>query len=154
MKNYILGKLSSMFFAVFSLCALSVTFAFAQTDVTDNALPIILNPESSLADLIEWTDLLYTSIIIISGYLSAYIPGIRNIPSTAWRVAAIALVVAVIFILMGSKGFGLLFGYLAATGFYDLILSFIKKTPQPAQKKTSFEQRPPVSHGVPGGKGF
>jgi len=93
-------------------------------------LPPIIGPDSPLTDLLSWTDLLYGAIVILMGYVSQYIPGINKIPKTVYRVLAIGLIVGAMFLLMGkSNAFGLLFAFLSATNFYELLLKFIKKTP-------------------------
>jgi hypothetical protein len=67
----------------------------------------------------------YSAIVILLGYVSNYIPGLNKM-APAWRVVAIGLIVAAMFVLMGSSNaFSLLFSYLAATNFYELILKFI-----------------------------
>ena len=81
--------------------------------------------------LLQWTDAIYAAMIIGFGYLSNKIPGINKIPKTAYRVAAIALILGMAFVLFG-KGvpLALLFSYFGATKLYDLLLSLFKKTPK------------------------
>lgn len=124
------------FVKIFILAFLMMPFALMAQETGD--LPPLIGPGSPLADLLEWTDLVYAALVIIGGYASAYIPGLKSIPVTVFRVFAIALILAAIFISMGwSGGFNVLFSYLAATGFYDLILSFLKKTPKPGDSSNS-----------------
>jgi len=84
--------------------------------------------------LLQWTDAVYAALVIGFGYLSNKIPGINKIPKTAWRVAAIALILAMAFLVLGkSVPLALLFSYFGATKLYDLLLSLFKKTPKPAE---------------------
>ena len=121
-------KLPFLLTCLFSLLAFAV---FGQAD--PELPPFPTDPAAlNLSLLLQWTDGLYGALVIITGYLSAKIPGVKLIPKTGWRVAAIALVLAMVFFTAG-KGtpLALLFAYLSATSLYDLILSLIKKTPKP-----------------------
>lgn len=110
--------------------------AVADTIVTPPPFPT--DPNGLTLDfLLQWTDAIYGALVIGMGYLSSKIPGINKIPKTAWRVAAIALVLAMAFIVAG-KGIplALLFTFFSVTSLYDLILSLFKKTPKPEGNAT------------------
>jgi hypothetical protein len=99
---------------------------FAQT----GELPPLPTPEDGVNSYLPWVDLLYAAFVMIAGWLSAFIPGIRNIPDKAWRIAAIALVGAGIFLIGGwSNGLSLIFAYLIATKVYELFVKRIAPTP-------------------------
>lgn len=109
-------------FAVFAALLL---FAVLPALAQETEFPPLIGPESPLTDLLAWTDLVYSAIVILLGYVSNYVPGLNKM-APAWRVVAIGLIVAAMFVLMGgSNAFSLLFSYLAATNFYELILKFI-----------------------------
>jgi uncharacterized BrkB/YihY/UPF0761 family membrane protein len=109
------------FFVLASLVTVVVVPVAAQ----GTEFPPLIGPESPLTDLLAWTDLVYSAIVILLGYVSNYIPGLNKM-APAWRVVSIGLIVAAMFVLMGSSNaFSLLFSYLAATNFYELILKFI-----------------------------
>lgn len=117
------------------LCAV---WAIAQEGEPIVPPPFPADPSGlNLEFLLQWTDALYASLLVGVSYLSAKIPGINKIPKTAWRVAVIALVLAMIFLTVGKGApLALLFSYLGATSLYDLILSLIKKTPKPPDEGT------------------
>ena len=99
---------------------------FAQT----GELPPLPTPEDGVDKYLPWVDLLYGAFVLIGGWLSAFIPGFRNIPDKAWRIAAIALVGAGIFLIGGwSNGLSLIFAYLIATKVYELFVKRIAPTP-------------------------
>jgi hypothetical protein len=125
-------KLTFLLIALFTMLACAVMAQVADT-VEPTLPPFPIEPGALNLDLLlKWTDGLYGALVIITGYLSSRIPGIKLIPKTAWRVAAIALVLGMIFITSGTGApLALLFSYLGATSLYDLILSLIKKTPKP-----------------------
>lgn len=105
----------------------------AVSDTLVTPPPFPTDPAGLTLDfLLQWTDAIYGALVIGISYLSAKIPGINKIPRTAWRVAAIALVLAMGFIVAG-KGIpmALLFTFFASTKLYDLLLSLIVKTPKP-----------------------
>lgn len=121
--------------ALFLIAALlfAAVWAIAQEGDPIVPPPFPADPSGLNLDfLLGWTDALYASLLVGVSYVSAKIPGINKIPKTAWRVAAIALVLAMVFIAVGKGApLALLFSYLGATSLYDLILSLIKKTPKP-----------------------
>lgn len=124
--------------AVFAaaFCLFFIPFAvMAQTAVDTTAIPPAFpaTPEGiSMEFLLSWVEALYGALLIAVSYLSAKIPGINKIPKTAYRVVAIGLVLAMLFLALGKTvPLALLFSFMGATSLYDLVLSLFKKTPKP-----------------------
>lgn len=79
----------------------------------------------------KWTEALYGAIIIITGFLSNLIPGINKINKGVWRVAALALVSGVMFVMFTPMtAIQAIISYAMSTSFYELVLKpvFKKKT--------------------------
>lgn len=93
-------------------------------------LPPFPTPDSGVDAYLTWTNALYTAFVIAAGWFSRLIPGINKIPDKAWRIAAIAIVGAGIFVIAGwSQGITLLFSYLIATKVYELFIKPVAPTP-------------------------
>jgi len=76
-------------------------------------------------------DPLFSLLVILFGYLSAYIPGI-NKWAPFYRVAAFALAVGLGFHLFGASVWKLAFTYFMSSGLYAVILQNILKSPKAA----------------------
>jgi hypothetical protein len=108
-------------------------FAVVLVAQTDPVLPPPITPNPTggldLNVLLDWTNVVYGGIVILVGYISNLIPGLKLITNTAWRVAAIALIVGAAFLIAGKGFLPLLISYTLSTNFYSLFLSLFKKTP-------------------------
>lgn len=109
-------------------------FMLAQ-EVADTVIlppPFPTDPgEVTIEFLLTWTNALYGALVLISGYFANKIPFLKTLPNTAWRVAAIALAIAMAFLVAGKGlGLGFLVSFLAASNFYALVMSLFKKTPK------------------------
>lgn len=101
---------------------------FAQQGLEE--IPPIPTADDGVELYLPWVEALYSAFVIIAGWFSRLIPGIRNIPDKTWRVAAIAIVGAGIFVIAGwAKGITLLFAYLIATKVYELFIKPVAPTP-------------------------
>lgn len=86
----------------------------------------------------SFVDPLYSAIIILAGYLSAYIPGLNKIKNTYIRVLAVALVSGLGFFLWKGSFTKIVISYFFSSGLYEIILKNIFKTPK------STEGTPPI----------
>ncbi len=119
------------FFSKFLFLTLLLTCAVA---FAQEPFPLPDDPKQfpTLVNFLSWYEYLYGAVVLIVGYLTAYIPGINKIPSVAWRVFAAALCIAGIFLALGASGIGLAFNFLLSTNLYNLIFQNIFKTPKAA----------------------
>lgn len=74
---------------------------------------------------IEW---IYGFFIIVSGYLSTFIPGIKNIDKGVYRVLALAVVIGAGFYFGAGKSLiNLVITYTFSTSFYEVLLKLVVK---------------------------
>jgi len=74
---------------------------------------------------IEWV---YGFLIIVTGYLSTYIPFFKNINQGVYRVLAVAVVIGAGFYFGAGTGLiNLFITYTVSTSFYEVILKLLKK---------------------------
>jgi len=74
---------------------------------------------------VEWV---YGFLIIVSGYLSTYIPFFKNINKGVYRVLAVAAVLGAGFYFgAGVNLINLFITYTVSTSFYEVILKLLKK---------------------------
>lgn len=82
---------------------------------------------SQFSQGIEWV---YGFFIIVSGYLSTFIPGINKIDKGVYRVLAMAIVIGVGFYFgAGASLFNLIVTYAISTSFYETVLKLFRKSP-------------------------
>lgn len=88
---------------------------------------------SGLEPFIDGVNWVYSGLVVIMGYFSSFIPGIKNIKDSVYRVLALAIVVGAGFLFFdaGSSLFSLIISYTVSTSFYEVILKLIKKSPKP-----------------------
>lgn len=102
--------------------------AFAQGD---DLPPIDINtlqPETLINTLVEP---IYSALIILFGYLSAFIPGVKKW-SPFVRVITFALAAGLGFWLFGVSFWKIAVSYLFSSGLYATVLKNIFPTPKPA----------------------
>lgn len=86
----------------------------------------------------DWSQLLsletaiYTFIITVGGYLSAFIPGLRSIDSGTWRVLvwAIMVIAGSLVIGVGNVWLGAI-SYFFSTSLYEVVFKWIRPSPKP-----------------------
>jgi len=108
---------------------LALAFVFAGPVLgQDVSFPDIntITPENLFTSTVEP---LFGLLVILFGYLSAYIPGI-NKWAPFYRVAAFALAVGLGFHLFGASVWKLAFTYFMSSGLYAVILQHILKSPK------------------------
>jgi len=122
-------KAKALIIAMLLLCA---TAALAQFD-TVPPLPDQIGPGASVDTLLDWTTALYSALVIITSFLSPYLPFLNRIPEAARRTLVVAVVVGVVFLTTGfADGIELVLGYLGAVLTYDKVLKPVGiKTPKP-----------------------
>lgn len=108
---------------------LALCFVFAANCLAqDVSFPDIstITPQNLFTATVEP---LYGLLVILSGYLSAYIPGIKKW-APFYRVAAFALAVGLGFHLFGASVWKLAFTWFISSGLYAVILANILKSPK------------------------
>ncbi len=113
------------------LLLLAICFIFASKVLCqDVSFPeiVTLTPENLFTATVEP---LYGLIVVLSGYLSGFIPGV-NKWKPFYRVAAFALAGALGFHLFGASVWKLAFTYFLSSGLYAIILQNILKSPKAA----------------------
>lgn len=85
-----------------------------------------LTPQNIFDSMVEPV---FGAVVIVFGYLSAYIPGLKKI-SPFYRVLAFALVSGLGFYLFGKDFWKLAFTYLVSSGLYDVFLKKLFRTPK------------------------
>lgn len=122
------------FKAFLFLSALMVLFApfIGAQDIT---APIVDDPTgfdfSSLDTLFTNMNYLYLGLVTLGAYLTAFIPGLKNIKDTTYRVLAWGLLTGAGFYLYGADVLTLAISYLFSNGLYIYILQLFAKTPKP-----------------------
>jgi len=117
-----------LLFTFLTIVSMSV---FAQ-----GGLPDLPTADDGVGAYIPWVEAIYGAIVLIVGWLSHLIPGVNKIPSKAWRIAAIAIVGAGIFVIAGfSSGIPLFISYLIATKVYELFIKSSLPTPDTEEDK-------------------
>lgn len=75
---------------------------------------------------------LYGVLVIVGGYLSAFIPGLKKIDDGAIRVFTWALITGIGFALFsGTEVLNLSITYAVSTSLYEIILRWFRKSPAP-----------------------
>ena len=87
------------------------------------------------SQLVSLETAIYTAVITIGGYFSAFIPGLKNIDSGVWRVLvwAIMVVAGSLVIGFGNVWMGAI-AYFFSTSLYEIVLKWFIPSPKPAQK--------------------
>lgn len=105
---------------------------FGQTvtpDYTDGA--ISSETYTTLEQFTKSIDWLYGFLIIVTGYLSSFIPFLKNIDKGVYRVLAVAVVIGAAFFFGGQSSiFTLVMTYTVSTSFYEVILKLLAKSPK------------------------
>lgn len=82
--------------------------------------------------LIGSIDWLYGALVVIGGYLSAFIPFFKKITNGTYRVLAWAVLVGVGFVMFGfGDVINLAITYAMSTSLYEVILKWFAKSPSP-----------------------
>ncbi len=85
---------------------------------------------SSLQNFIGGIEWIYGFLVIVTGYLSNYIPLFKSIDKGVYRVLALAAVLgAGFFFGAGTSLINLFITYTVSTSFYEVILKLLKKGP-------------------------
>jgi len=88
---------------------------------------------------VEWV---FVFLVVITGYLSAYVPFLKNIDKSVYRVLAVAVVLGAGFYFTGTGNLmSLFFSYAAATSFYELLFKTLKRTPRPNEIKAKKQKQ-------------
>lgn len=116
----------------FFMLALAMCFIFAvKATAQDLTFPDVstLTPETLFTLTVEP---LYGLVVVLSGYLTAFIPGIKKW-QPFYRVIAFALAIGVgLHLFGGSSVWKLAFTYFISTGLYEVFIKNIFKSPKAA----------------------
>lgn len=138
--------LTLLFFAGTAMLAL-----YAQ----GTTLPPLPKPGDGFSAYVPWAEIFYGAFVVVAGYLSSAIPFFKQIPDKAWRIAAIAIVGATIFIIAGwANAIPIFISYLIATKAYELFLkpSKLLVTPDTASDVARKEKQLEISKNLPAAK--
>ena len=120
MKKFLF--LSVLFLAIF---AVSIS-AQSPQDVVD----AVKNAKDPM-ELFSLTTVATVVVINLAGYLSPFIPVIKNIPTTTYKVAVFAVLIIVAGIMFGFVNiYQAAISYLFSTNLYSHILKFVLPTPK------------------------
>jgi hypothetical protein len=86
---------------------------------------------TSLSEFIKGIEWVYGFLVIVTGYLSSFIPGLNKIDKAVYRVLALAFVIGAAFYFGGQASlFNLVVTYTISTSFYETILKLFVKSPK------------------------
>ena len=89
---------------------------------------------STPAALFGNIEALYGVLVIVGGYLTAFIPGLNKINDGTLRVLAWAVITAVGFLMFDSGSvLSLSVTYAISTSLYEVILQWFRKSPKPGE---------------------
>jgi hypothetical protein len=142
MKHLYFNIRQNRYFLLTCLFFLALTLISLNAVTAQDTIP---NPGDIIDDIkkvTSWTDLLgleaviYTFIITVGGWLSAFIPGLRSIESGTYRVLvwAILVIAGGLVIGWGHVWVGAI-SYFFSTSLYEIVLKWIVKTPKPSEIK-------------------
>lgn len=112
------------------VCMFGVDAALAQavTDSFDPGKGIDEKTYTNLTTFTQGIDWVYGFLIIVTGYVSKYVPVLNTINKGVYRVLAVAAVLgAGFFFGAGVNLITLLVTYTVSTSFYEVILKLLKK---------------------------
>lgn len=103
--------------------------------VSDNPFDVVddIKEAKTWADLFGLDGAIMSLLMIVLGYLSKFIPGLKAINSNTYRVLSTSIVIVIGFVLFGFEGAALkgILSYVFATSTYEVILKWIFPTPKP-----------------------
>ena len=105
----------------------------------------VVSPDNLINDIKgvqDWSGLLsletaiYTAVITVGGYLSAFIPGLRSIDSGVWRVLVFAILVVAGSAVLGIGNIWIgAISYFFSTSLYEVVLKWFIRSPKPVEVK-------------------
>lgn len=106
------------------------------TTVTDpGAIVDGIKEATSWDQLISWQTAVYTFLFTIGGYISAFVPGLRNIDSGVYRVLVWAILVIAGGLVIGwGNIWGGAVAYFFSTSLYEIVLKWFAPSPRPPEK--------------------
>lgn len=127
MKNFLFRSA----LILFNILVLATVVFCQDAGIEPGDFTIPLDPNALYSDVN--VNLLYGAIVVIGGYLSAYIPGIKNIGPGVYRVLVWALLTGLGLYLWGASVLSLALTYFIATGLYSVVLKFFLRSPTPTK---------------------
>lgn len=126
MKKNIFLRLAMVFVLAFTFACV----AFGQDPTPVATIPTIPTDPASWFDTsrVEWV---YGIVVVVGGYLSAFIPGLKSINTGVYRVLTWAVITGAGAVYLGSDIWGVAITYFMATGLYQIVLKQIIASPKP-----------------------
>ena len=88
----------------------------------------------SWEDLLSLETAIYTAVITLGGYISAFIPGINAIENGTWRVLVFAIIVITASVMFGIGNVWLgAISYFFSTSLYETVLKWFVRSPKPSE---------------------
>lgn len=112
------------------------SFQYGVVQVADHPDPVEviegIKASESWGDILSWETAIYTLLIILGGYVSAFIPGFRTIEDGTWRVLTFSVMVVGGGLVLGFGNIWMgAFSYFFSTSLYEVVLKWFKKSPKP-----------------------
>lgn len=95
-----------------------------------------LNAQGMFEDISEvfnGAEVLYGALVVIGGYLSAFIPGLNTIDKGVYRVLAWAILTGIGFALFGMPILTIAVTYAVSTSLYEVVFRLFKRSPNPTE---------------------
>lgn len=125
MMKYIVKHLG-----VLVLVLISVVIISAQPESPQEVVDAIKNSET-FQDLIGLENAIMSLLIILGGYLSPFLPWVRNLPNATYRVLAVAIVIVAGFVVFGTSVWSGAITYFFSTSVYEVFLKRVVPTKKP-----------------------
>jgi hypothetical protein len=130
-------KLSGTHARYILLCLIFAAFTIVglQAQITDPSVIVDgIKESTSWTDIIGYEAVIYSFLITVGGYVSAFIPGLRSIDSGTYRVLvwAILVIAGGLVLGFGNVWIGAI-SYFFSTSLYEVVLKWLKKSPRPAE---------------------
>ena len=122
--------------SIFMLLIVAITVMIAQAPMPEPGEIIDgIKEAESWTDLINLEAMIYTFLITVGGWFSAFIPGLRNIESGVYRVLVWAILVIAGGVTIGFSDVWIgAISYFFSTSLYETVLKWILKSPKPSEK--------------------
>jgi len=128
-KENIYFLLSAFVFMTLSLIAINAVHA---QPIDPGKIVDDIKNATDWSQLLNLETAVYTFLITVGGYLSAFIPGLRSIDSGVYRILvwAILVIAGSLVIGVGNVWLGAI-SYFFSTSLYEVVLKLFKPSPKP-----------------------
>lgn len=128
-KENIFFLISTLLFMTLSLIAINAVHA---QPIDPGKIVDDIKNATDWSQLLNLETAVYTFLITVGGYLSAFIPGLRSIDSGVYRILvwAILVIAGSLVIGVGNVWLGAI-SYFFSTSLYEVVLKLFKPSPKP-----------------------